>query len=300
MAMVIDDPDLCYQAAATRDARFDGRFVMGVTSTGIYCRPSCPAVLPKRANVRFYVGAAAARAEGFRACLRCYPDASPGSPDWNVRADLAARAVRAIADGEVDRAGVAGFGSLRQFNDSIRAAFGRTPTELRTRRARSAAGGSVGARTVGGPDIGADMDVGADIDASFGETIELRLAVRQPFDGADVLAFLARRAVLRAVAEAVADGHLDLTPGADRETVRAELLALPGIGPWTAAYVLMRGFGSPDEFLPGDAAVRNAARALGLPHASSALATHADAWRPWRPWRPWRSYALHRLWRYQP
>src|SRR6201999_4673428 len=96
------------QAAVSKDARFDGVFFIAVTSTGIYCRPSCPAITPKRANMRFYRSAAAAQEAGFRACKRCRPDTSPGSPEWNVRADLAARAMRLIADGAVDRDGGTG------------------------------------------------------------------------------------------------------------------------------------------------------------------------------------------------
>jgi AraC family transcriptional regulator, regulatory protein of adaptative response / DNA-3-methyladenine glycosylase II len=102
------DFDACYAAASAKDGRFDGIFFIAVTSTGIYCRPSCPAITPKRANVRFYPSAAAAQAAGFRACKRCRPDASPGSPEWNVRADFVARAMRLIADGVVDRDGVEG------------------------------------------------------------------------------------------------------------------------------------------------------------------------------------------------
>src|SRR5947208_264375 len=101
-------PDRCYEAIRARDPRFDGWFVTAVTTTRIYCRPSCPARTPHRENVRFYATAAAAQAAGFRACLRCRPDAAPGSPEWNVRADLAGRALRLIGDGVVDREGVAG------------------------------------------------------------------------------------------------------------------------------------------------------------------------------------------------
>ncbi len=82
------DFERCYRAADSRDARFDGWFVTAVTSTGIYCRPSCPALTPQRRNVRFYPTAAAAQRGGFRACKRCRPDAAPGSPDWDVRADV--------------------------------------------------------------------------------------------------------------------------------------------------------------------------------------------------------------------
>ena len=91
-----------------RDARFDGQFITGVHSTGIYCRPSCPAVSPKPTNVSFYLTAAAAHEAGLRACKRCLPDAVPGSPEWDLRDDLAARAMRLIADGVVEREGVPG------------------------------------------------------------------------------------------------------------------------------------------------------------------------------------------------
>ena len=102
------DFDWRYRAVDSRDARFDGWFVTCVTSTGIYCRPSCPAMTPKRTNVRFLPSAAAAQRAGFRACLRCRPDAAPGSPEWNYRADVVGRAMRLIADGVVDRDGVPG------------------------------------------------------------------------------------------------------------------------------------------------------------------------------------------------
>ncbi|MFJ3987191.1 DNA-3-methyladenine glycosylase 2 family protein [Streptomyces sp. NPDC090032] len=180
------DEDTRYEAVRSRDARFDGEFFFAVETTGIYCRPSCPAVTPKRKNVRYYATAAAAQGSGFRACRRCRPDAVPGSADWNVRADVVGRAMRMIGDGVVDREGVAGlavrlgysarqvqrqlttelgagpvalaraqrahtarvllqttglpiteiafaagFASVRQFNDTIRAVYARTPTELR-------------------------------------------------------------------------------------------------------------------------------------------------------------------------
>ncbi|MGH2912915.1 MAG: bifunctional transcriptional activator/DNA repair enzyme AdaA, partial [Solirubrobacteraceae bacterium] len=185
---MLEDFDRCYQAAQSRDPRFDGWFFTAVTSTGIYCRPSCPAMTPKRENVRFYPSAAAAQQAGFRACKRCRPDAAPGSPEWDGRADVVARAMRLIADGVVDREGVpglagrlgysvrqlqrmllaevgagpiaiaraqraqtarvlietsaltmaevafaAGFSSVRQFNDTVRAVFATAPTELRRR-----------------------------------------------------------------------------------------------------------------------------------------------------------------------
>ncbi|GGP78661.1 hypothetical protein GCM10010247_59960 [Streptomyces calvus] len=186
------DTDSRYEAVRSRDARFDGVFFFAVETTGIYCRPSCPAVTPKRHNVRFFATAAAAQGSGFRACRRCRPDAVPGSAEWNVRADVVGRAMRMIADGVVDREGVAGlaarlgystrqvqrqltgelgagpvalaraqrahaarvllqttglpvtqiafaagFASVRQFNDTMRAVYAATPSELRAAAPRS-------------------------------------------------------------------------------------------------------------------------------------------------------------------
>ena len=93
------DHDRCYGLLQTRDHRFDGWFVTAVRTTGIYCRPSCPARTPKPGNVTFYPTSAAAHEAGFRACKRCLPEAAPGSPEWNLRSDVAARAMRLIADG---------------------------------------------------------------------------------------------------------------------------------------------------------------------------------------------------------
>jgi AraC family transcriptional regulator of adaptative response / DNA-3-methyladenine glycosylase II len=223
--VVIEDFERCYRFMQSRDPRYDGFFFVAVTSTGVYCRPSCPARLPSRRNVRLFRSAAAAQQHGFRACKRCDPDAAPGSPAWNRRADVAGRAVRLIADGAVDRHGVgglaarlhfserqlnrilvsevgagpvalaraqraqsaraliettdlpfaqvavgAGFGSIRQFNDTLRGVYGRTPTELRSRARRRRHAAAPG-------------------------RIELRLPCREPFDGASLLAFLAARAI---------------------------------------------------------------------------------------------------------
>ena len=196
------DHDQCLRAFQARDARFDGWFFAAVRTTGIYCRPSCPAVPPKPKNVEFHPTAASAQAAGFRACKRCRPDATPGSPEWDLRSDLVARAVRLVADGVVDREGVpglaqrlgysrrqleralgaelgagplglarahraqtarllvettglafadvafaAGFGSVRQFNDTVREVFATTPGELRAKAKQpSGARGSVTVR----------------------------------------------------------------------------------------------------------------------------------------------------------
>ena len=138
------DDERQYQAAISKDARFDGVFFIGVSSTGIYCRPSCPAITPKREHMRYYRTAAAAQEAGFRACKRCRPDASPGSPEWNIRADVVGRAMRLIADGAVDRDGVAGLASRlgyeqRQVRRLITAELGAGPLAIaRAQRAQTA------------------------------------------------------------------------------------------------------------------------------------------------------------------
>ncbi|MBB5912563.1 AraC family transcriptional regulator of adaptative response / DNA-3-methyladenine glycosylase II [Nocardia transvalensis] len=138
------DFERCYRAVATRDARFDGQFFTAVRTTGIYCRPSCPAITPKRANVTFLPTAAAAQQSGFRACRRCLPDAAPGSPLWNTRADLAARAMRLIADGAIERGGVPSLAgalgySQRQLTRVLTAELGAGPLALaRAHRAHTA------------------------------------------------------------------------------------------------------------------------------------------------------------------
>jgi AraC family transcriptional regulator of adaptative response / DNA-3-methyladenine glycosylase II len=471
-----------YRAISSRDTRFDGQFVTAVRTTGIYCRPSCPARTPKPANVSFFATSAAAHEAGFRACKRCLPEAAPGSPEWDLRRDAAGRAMRLIADGVIEREGVpglaarlgyssrhlarmlaaelgagplalaraqrahtarmllvgtalpaadvafaAGFSSVRQFNDTVREVFGLTPTELRARAvridaappgggirlalpyrspfdaaglfawmsARSIAGVEVAtsdsfARTLrlpGGPawfrvrdapgqnrlvlearvarpsDLAAlvarvrrlfDLDAdplaidealatdpliaarvravpglrvpgAADphemlIRAMIGQQItvvaartaltRLTLELGEPVTtgegtdrlfptmsaiaerGAEVLRGpRARIRAITAVAEGLASGELALGPGDDPAAQRATLLALPGVGPWTADYVRMRVTGDPDVFLPGDVAVRTGAVRAGLPGDARELTARAAAFAPWR------SYLTGHLWR---
>jgi AraC family transcriptional regulator of adaptative response / DNA-3-methyladenine glycosylase II len=218
------DPATCFRAVASRDRRFDGRFFLGVSTTGIYCRPGCPARLPNAENVRFFATPAAAEGAGFRACQRCRPGATRGSPAWAGSSTTVARALRLIEAGGLDatrvddlaaRVGVgerqlrrlfaehlgaspaavarsrrlhfgralldetrlsmtevalaAGFTSQRRFNEAMRAAFGRTPTELRGARVGEAGG-----------------DAGV---------VTLRVGARAPYDGRSVLDFLAPRAI---------------------------------------------------------------------------------------------------------
>ena len=192
VADLIADAESCYRVVSSRDERWDGRLFLGVVTTGVYCRPSCPARTPLPRNCRYFATSAAAVAAGFRACRRCRPDALPGTRDDDARADLAARALRLIRDGALDEHGVggvagrlhvserhlhrvlvaevgvgplrlamsrraqvarllveqsdltmtdvayaSGFASVRQFNDVMRAEFGRPPSALRGRREHS-------------------------------------------------------------------------------------------------------------------------------------------------------------------
>ncbi len=477
-----DDFERCYRAVRSKDARFDGWFVTAVLTTRIYCRPSCPVRPPLARNVRFYPTAAAAQRAGFRACKRCRPDASPGSPEWNVRGDVVARAMRLIADGTVDRDGVgglaahlgyttrqverllraevgagplalaraqraqtarvliettelpfgdiafaAGFSSIRQFNDTVLSVFEGTPTALRRRAAaRSGSGtaspgavclrlpvrtpfayegvfGHLAAGAVPGCEevrggafrrslrlpsgnavvtltpavdhvrcllvlddfrdlttaiarcrrlLDLDADPAAVVDALSGDrelgpvvkkapgqriprTVdEAELAVRavlgqqvstkaacthagrlvaaygQPIDdpegglthtfpSVEQLAEIdpvhlavpkARQRTLSGLVAGLADGSMALDAGSDWERARRQLLALPGIGPWTAEVIAMRGLGDPDAFPADDLGLRMAAEQLGLPAAQRKLVAHGARWRPWR------SYATQHLW----
>lgn len=475
MSFPVTDFDERYRAISARDTRFDGQFVTAVRSTGIYCRPSCPARTPKPQNVTFYPTSAAAHEAGYRACKRCLPEAAPGSPAWDLRGDTAARAMRLISDGVVEREGVpglaarlgysgrhltrllttelgagplalarahrahtarmllvgtdmpvsdvafsAGFASIRQCNDTIREVFGLTPGELRARRRlpASAAPGSIdlvlpyrgpldasgifawmAARAIpgveestatsfsrhlrmsGGPawfevrqDEGERLHLRARV-ARLGDLAPLVSTARRIFDlDADPLAIdealaahdglaplvartpgirvpgsadphemliramvgqqitvVAARTALTALTEALgertqngllfptmaaiaahgaevlrgpaariraitgaaaalADGSLTLTVGDDGIEQRAALLAMPGIGPWTADYVRMRVLGDPDVLLPGDVALRAGAAAAGLPSEPRPLTTWAMRAAPWR------SYLSAHLW----
>ena len=227
-----------YRSIDARDTRFDGQFFTAVRSTGIYCRPSCPARTPKPANVTFYLTSAAAHEAGYRACKRCLPDAAPGTPEWDLRGDVVGRAMRLIGDGVVDREGVdglsrqlgytsrqvgrilaselgapplalararraqsarallvgsdlpvtqvafaAGFGSVRQFNDTVREVFDAQPSELRARFGRERSESAFESRIVREPRP-----------SNARVRLELALPVRQPYDAPGVFSFLAARA----------------------------------------------------------------------------------------------------------
>ncbi len=138
------DTERCVRAVRSKDSRFDGWFFTAVLTTRIYCRPSCPVVPPKVENMTFYPSSAACQQAGFRACKRCRPDTSPGSPEWNARADAVARAMRLIRDGVVDREGVTGLAtrlgySARQIERQLLAELGAGPLALaRAQRAQTA------------------------------------------------------------------------------------------------------------------------------------------------------------------
>jgi AraC family transcriptional regulator of adaptative response / DNA-3-methyladenine glycosylase II len=486
--------EACWRAVEARDARFAGRFVLGVVTTGIYCRPGCPARLPARRNVRFFAHPAAAEGAGFRACLRCRPDRAPSATATNGTSATVARALRLIGEGALDgvtldqfasRLGVtdrwlrelfeqqlgaspsavartrrvhfarhlleqtalplpdvaaaSGFASARRLHAAVRASFRCAPSALRARGARS--NGASG-----------DHGNGSSPAPSLDDAIELSLPARPPFDAAALLEFFGRRAVpgvehasahayarsvragaargtielrpepgqprvrlivrgvgaeallglasraarlfdldadvvgiaahlrrdpalahlphtgvrlpgvwdpfeagvramigqqisvaaartllgrlvracgeplevpidgithlfpdaaavaaadlggvglpraraasLRRFAEAVASGELNWNAITDLDGAVAALTRLPGIGPWTAHYVAMRGLGEPDAFPAGDLGVRQAlARGGPLP---SEKETHARAER----WRPWRAYAALALWQH--
>jgi AraC family transcriptional regulator of adaptative response / DNA-3-methyladenine glycosylase II len=221
---MVDDED-AYAVLKSRDARFDGWVFVAVTTTGIYCRPSCPAVMPKRENVCFYPSSAAAQEAGFRACKRCRPDTSPGSPEWNVRADVVGRAMRLIADGLVDREGVAGLAarlgySERQLHRQLVSEVGAGAQALaRAQRAQNARTllettdlpASEVAFTAGFASIRQFNDTlrrvygmtptrlrasgVASGDALVRGLVSLRLAYRAPLDAAGLFRFLAGQAV---------------------------------------------------------------------------------------------------------
>ena len=252
---MIEDFEGCYRAVQSRDARFDGWFFTAVTSTGIYCRPSCPAITPKRTNVVFFPTSAAAQLAGFRACKRCRPDATPGSPEWDTRADLVGRAMRLIADGVVDREGVEGLAlrlnySSRHVQRQLTAELGAGPLALaRAQRAQTA---RILIEQTGLPFAQVAFAAGFDSIRQFNDTVRevfagpptdlrrksqrhgdptpgvigLRVAHRLPLDGAALFEFLGRRAV--AGIEDCADGTYRRTLRLPHGTATVGLTDSPG------------------------------------------------------------------------
>jgi len=217
------DPRTCERARLTRDVRFDGLFFTAVTSTGIYCRPVCPAPAPKARNIRYYDSAAAAAAAGFRPCLRCRPEAAPGSPLHRAKSELVAGALRLIEQGALDdgslpdlaaRVGVGERHLRRLFADELGASpldvaatrrllFAKqllTETALPVARVAEASGYASLRRfnaafvdTYGKPprEFRRANESGRDA----GDELELRVPYRAPYDFAHLLAFYARRAI---------------------------------------------------------------------------------------------------------
>ena len=265
------DPDRLWRAVEAGDARFDGWVFCAVTSTGIYCRPSCPARTPKRQHVRFYFSAAAAQAAGFRACKRCRPDATPGSPEWDRRDDLVGRAMRLIADGLVDRQGVTGLARAlaytpRHLHRALVAVAGAGPLALaRAQRAHTA---RVLLETTEVPVTDVAFAAGFQSIRQFNSTIRavfaatptevrhrrqpdrspepgavvLRLPYRAPFDGAALLGFFAARLVpgleeivdgayRRSLTLPRGPGTVELAPGDGHVHARFRLHDLADLGP---------------------------------------------------------------------
>lgn len=482
------DPAHCYRALRARDARFDGRFFVGVRSTGIYCRPICPARTPLRRNVDFYPTAAAASEAGFRPCRRCRPEAAPGTPAWHGTSSTVTRALRLVLEGALDsgdvdglaaRLGIgerhlrrlfrehlgaspvavaqtrrlhfakklvdetdlpmtavalaAGYGSIRRFNAAMRSTYGVAPSALRkrARRGRGSLGGETalvmrlayrpplaidalfeflalraipGVEEVAGRtyrrslsiqghalrleveapsdsaslllrvpasaspvvgravsiargvfDLDADPDAVRDVlaadpllagpmtdtpglrvpGAADGHELAVRAVlgqqvsvvgartlagrlverfgsrleegegdpdepIRHVFPTADQLADAdvasiglpkKRGEAVRQLSRAIAEERVVLAPGLPPDEAREALLALPGIGAWTAEYIAMRALREPDAFPSGDLVLRRAAGEPDRPATAKALNARAERWRPWR------AYAAIALWR---
>jgi AraC family transcriptional regulator of adaptative response / DNA-3-methyladenine glycosylase II len=133
--VMLGQHEVYYTAMKSRDARFDGRFFIGVHTTGIYCRPICPAPCPKPENVTFYPTAAAAKKAGFRPCLRCRPESSPGTPEWDAASTSIAQALRLIAEGylnekSVDEMAEELFLSTRQLRRLFEEHLGASPHDV--------------------------------------------------------------------------------------------------------------------------------------------------------------------------
>ncbi|MGH6799962.1 MAG: bifunctional transcriptional activator/DNA repair enzyme AdaA, partial [Methylocella sp.] len=130
----------CYRAICTRDVRFDGRLFTGVKTTGIYCRPVCPARTPRSENVTFYRSAAAAQEAGFRPCLRCRPETAPDLGAWRGTSNTVSRALALIELGALDEADVETFAQrlgvgARQLRRLFRRHLGASPIAVaQTRR----------------------------------------------------------------------------------------------------------------------------------------------------------------------
>lgn len=237
---MVPDADICYRALRSRDARFDGRFFIGVTTTGIYCRPVCPARTPLRKNVKFFACAAAAEAAGFRPCRRCRPETAPGTPAWTGTSATVSRALRLIGDGNLDESGVDALAARLGVGDRhLRRLFdehlGASPVEVAQSRRIHAARMLLDSTTLPVTEIAfasgynsvrrfntafktafdrSPRDVRRDrrnghASAGTETPLEVRLSYRPPFDWNGLLRFFEQRAL--AGVETVADGAYSRT-----------------------------------------------------------------------------------------
>lgn len=218
--------DICYRALRARDARFDGRFFIAVSTTGIYCRPVCPARTPLRKNVTFYACAAAAEAAGYRPCRRCRPETAPGTPAWIGTSATVSRALRLIGDGNLDEAGVEALAARLGVGDRhLRRLFvehlGASPVEVAQSRRIHAARMLLDSTTLPVTEIAfasgynsvrrfntafktafdrSPRDVrrarrNGHAPAEANPLLEVRLSYRPPFDWAGMLRFFSQRAL---------------------------------------------------------------------------------------------------------
>ncbi len=290
------DHDQCYRMIQSRDPRFDGWFVTAVRTTGIYCRPSCPAITPKRVNVEFFLAAATAQSNGYRACKRCRPDASPGSPEWNARADVVGRAMRLIADGLVDRGGVGALAdrlgySERQVHRLLVAEVGSGPLALaRAQRAQTAriliettslsitdvafASGFQSVRqfndTVREVYAASPSELRSAkspvFPAEAGGPLTVRLACREPFDSAAMFDFLGARAI---------PGTEHVDGDVYRRSLRLArgnaVISLSVVGEAVSCSLVL------DDIADAQAAVQRARRLLDLDADPARIADHLGA-----------------------
>jgi AraC family transcriptional regulator, regulatory protein of adaptative response / DNA-3-methyladenine glycosylase II len=266
MASMELDQDACYRAMVTRDARFDGRLFVAVETTGIYCRPICPARTPKRENVRFFASSAAAQEAGFRPCLRCRPDCSPELASWRGTESTVVRALALIEQGALDDDDVEGLAERlgvggRQLRRLFAQHLGASPnTVAQTRRVllakqlihdtqlsmtmiASAAGfGSVRRfnetflRLYKRPPSALRRKHGEP--ARGGDAISLSLSYVPPYDFAALLSFLAARAIpgvelvsstsyARTIAIDGVGGTLEVSPSRTQENRLALTVRFP-------------------------------------------------------------------------
>ncbi len=253
-----------YRAIDARDTRFDGQFVTAVRSTGIYCRPSCPARTPKASNVTFFETSAAAHEAGYRACKRCLPEAVPGTPAWNLRSDVAGRAMRLINDGVVSRAGVEGLArqlgySARQLNRILSEELGAGPLSLaRASRAQTA-------RTLL---VSTDMLLS---DVAFAAGFN---SVRQFNDTISEVFALTPSALRAAARRTLANA------GTARSALTVKLPFREPFDPGIFTFLAVRAVPGIEDAEAGDGGVYSYARTLRLPRSAARFRVEYDAGNP--------------------